>query len=365
MPILSMTMRHGLVDQAAKFKKRVASEDTSAYKAVRRNQLVVGFPIDEGVLSFQRLYDEAIVSPAYDVWDIRPGFRLCLSYMERYLKSPAALSFFAAKLRSTTARRRTLPDDLFLSLPVPLPPLPEQRRIAAILDQADALRAKRRAALAQLDEMAQAIFVEMFGDPQENPKNWATVPCADLCNRINVGVVVKPASYYCESGVPAVRGTNIKPYGIDLSDIVYFSAKDSNGPLAKSRLWAGDVVIVRTGQPGLAAVVPAALDGANAIDIIIVTPNTKLISPVFLRELLNSKGGRQMILAQSRGQIQQHFNIGSLATAELIAPPIKLQLKFAERLEAVSDLRTAAMGSRSEFDALFASLQHRAFNGEL
>lgn len=70
-PILSMTMHDGLVEQAKKFKKRVASSDTSQYKVVKSNQLVVGFPIDEGVLSFQYLFDEAIVSPAYDVWDLQ------------------------------------------------------------------------------------------------------------------------------------------------------------------------------------------------------------------------------------------------------------------------------------------------------
>lgn len=75
-PILSMTMHGGLVDQAIKFKKRVASTDTSQYKIVSHNQLVVGFPIDEGVLSFQKLYEKAIVSPAYDVWDLTLARRL-------------------------------------------------------------------------------------------------------------------------------------------------------------------------------------------------------------------------------------------------------------------------------------------------
>lgn len=67
-PLLSMTMHEGLVDQQEKFKKRVASEDVSSYKVIERGQLVVGFPIDEGVLDFQTRYDRAIVSPAYGVW---------------------------------------------------------------------------------------------------------------------------------------------------------------------------------------------------------------------------------------------------------------------------------------------------------
>jgi type I restriction enzyme S subunit len=72
-PLLSMTMHDGLVDQSAKFKKRVASADVSDYKVIKRGQMVVGFPIDEGVLDFQTLYDEGIVSPAYGVWELTRG----------------------------------------------------------------------------------------------------------------------------------------------------------------------------------------------------------------------------------------------------------------------------------------------------
>ena len=136
LPILSMTMHEGLVDQGAKFKKRVASANTADYKLVRRNQLVVGFPIDEGVLSFQNLYDEAIVSPAYDTWRLCADIEVEPAYLERFLRSPRALTFYRAKLRGTTARRRTLPSDIFLRLAVPLPPPPKQRRIAETLDKA-------------------------------------------------------------------------------------------------------------------------------------------------------------------------------------------------------------------------------------
>lgn len=251
------------------------------------------------------------------------------------------------------------------NISIPLPPLPEQRRIAAILDQADALRAKRRKALAKVDEMAQAIFLEMFGDPQGNAKKWQTSFCSELCQRINVGVVIKPASHYCDAGVPAIRGTNIKSNGIDLTDLVYFSKQDSDGPLSKSRLCTGDLVIVRTGQPGLAAIVPPELNGANAIDVIIVTPKTEHISPVFMRELLNSDGGKQMILKHSRGQVQQHFNVGSLSSAELIVPPIGLQEQFESRVRSVSKLRLTSLTSLEEYNSLFASLQNRAFSGAL
>ena len=92
-------------------------------------------PLGKRVLSVQNLYSEAIVSPAYTVWNI--DNRVDGDYLERFLRSPAALRYYRSKLRGTTARRRTLPTDVFLKLPVPVPSLDEQRRIADILDRAD------------------------------------------------------------------------------------------------------------------------------------------------------------------------------------------------------------------------------------
>lgn len=315
-----------------------------------------------GVAAVHEDYDGAIASTGFCV--LRPNKKLLdPAFLFQWVQSPIFISDMVRK--ATGASYPAVSDRIVQQSLIPLPPLPEQRRIAAILDQADALRAKRRKALAKVDEMAQAIFLEMFGDPQDNAKKWQTSFCSELCQRINVGVVIKPASHYCDAGVPAIRGTNIKPNGIDLTDLVYFSKQDSDGPLSKSRLCTGDLVIVRTGQPGLAAIVPPELNGANAIDVIIVTPKTEHISPVFMRELLNSDGGKRMILKHSRGQVQQHFNVGSLSSAELIVPPIGLQEQFESRIRSVSKLRLTSLTSLEEYNSLFASLQNRAFSGAL
>ncbi len=161
LPILSMTMRQGLVDQAEKFKKRVASKDTSAYKVVSRGDLVVGFPIDEGVLSFQKKYAEAIVSPAYNIWKVLRPDQVHLPYLERFLRSSRAISYYKSRMRGTTARRRNLPTEQFLALKVPLPTIEVQRRIAAILDHADDLHSKRHEALEKLEFLDEAIFVSL------------------------------------------------------------------------------------------------------------------------------------------------------------------------------------------------------------
>lgn len=241
----------------------------------------------------------------------------------------------------------------------------EKERIVAILDQADELRRKRQRAIDCLNQLGQAVFHEMFGDPTTNPKGWPTAPVSSIATRITVGLVVKPASYYRDTGVPAIRGTNIKFSGIDLSDIVYFSERDNETKLAKSRIWTDDIVIVRSGRPGLAAIVPPELNGANAIDVLIFSPDKKLTSPCFIRDLLNSEGGKRLVLSESRGQVQQHFNVGSLSKAEFFLPPIALQREYEEK---IADLRKSINKYASAFevsDRLFGALQSGAFRGEL
>lgn len=248
---------------------------------------------------------------------------------------------------------------------VPVPPLTEQRRIAAILDQADELRAKRREALAQYDELGQAIFIEMFGDPVTNPMGWPVIPFEELCSRVTVGIVVQPASYYRESGIPALRSLNIKPGRIVLNDLVYFSKEDNDTKLQKTKLRAGDVVLVRSGQPGTASVVPPELDGVNAIDLLIASPRSTEVDSTYLCEFFNSNAGRSLVLSSQRGQIQKHLNVGSLNAAPIVLPPLTLQRQFAQRLASTKALAARLGESSDEMDSLFASLQHRAFHGEL
>jgi len=248
---------------------------------------------------------------------------------------------------------------------VPTPPQPEQRRIADVLDRAEALRAKRRAALAEVEALPQAIFLEMFGYPSSNPKGWPLVRFETICDRVTVGIVVRPASYYVSEGVPALRSLNIKPGQIALQDLVYFSKSDNEMKLGKSRLRAGDLVLVRSGQPGTAAVVPQELDGVNAIDLLIATPSMGQVDATFLCEFFNSSGGRGLVLSRQRGQVQKHLNVGSLNEATIPLPPIGLQRDFSRRVAAAEKLKASHRSSLAELDAFFASLQHRAFRGEL
>lgn len=241
----------------------------------------------------------------------------------------------------------------------------EQFRIVEVLDRVDALRAKRREFLAHLDELAQSIFIDMFGDSAANHPRFEVLSCGDVCTRVTVGLVVKPASYYVDSGVPALRSLNIHRGSINVDRLVYFSDRDNETKLAKSRIYANDVVVVRTGSPGTAAVVPQALHGANAIDILIATPDVRKIDPTYLCSYLNSPEARKFVLGEKRGQIQEHLNVASLKSARLPVPPLGYQQCFADRIRAVDALKVVGEAALTEVDSLVTALRYRAFRGEL
>ena len=248
---------------------------------------------------------------------------------------------------------------------IPLPPLAEQKRIARILDAADALRAKRREALAQLDTLLQSTFLDMFGDPVTNPMGWEMANGGRVSRRLTVGIVVKPASYYQPTGVPAIRSLNVRANKIEIASLVYVSAENNEGRLKKTRVWKDDVLLVRSGQPGTAAVVPAELDGVNAIDILILTPDKHVAHPVYLSNYFNSAGGKRMVLGAQRGQIQKHLNVGSLRSASIPLPPLGLQRRFAAIVDSIDRQKARQRAHLAELDTLFASLQSRAFRGDL
>ncbi|WP_280230891.1 hypothetical protein [Nocardia cyriacigeorgica] len=364
-PILSMTMRDGLVDQESKFRKRVASADLSQYKVIRRDQLVVGFPIDEGVLAFQELYDEAIVSPAYGVWDLKAPQSVDPEYLQKYLRSPRALSYYRSRLQGTTARRRSLPSSIFLALEVPLPPIEEQRRIAAILNHADALRAKRREALASLDELTQSIFIDMFGDPIVNPHGYPIRNLQELIDPtrpVTYGIL-KPGQDFGEEGVKYIRVVDMKDGDILVDDLRSTSPEIAES-YRRSRLTSGDLLMSIRGHVGRMATVPDSLDGAN------ITQDTARLavtgaSTVYVRECISTAGFKRWMDRHTKGVAVKGINLGDVKQMPIPIPQPRQQDEFARIAASVGFQRSTVRKSLSALEAAFASLQFRAFRGEL
>lgn len=252
-----------------------------------------------------------------------------------------------------------------LKVLIPNPPLETQKHIAQILDDASALRDKTRQLIKEYDALAQSIFLDMFGDPVINEKGWEVQNGESISKNISVGIVIKPASYYVDKGIIALRSLNIKKNEIDLSNVVNLSEKAHSTILKKSILNSGDIVVVRTGNTGTAAIIPPKLDGVNCIDLIIIRPDVTKVNSKYFIYFLNSERGQVLILGKSVGGIQKHFNVGSMKKLLFPIPPINLQNQFAEKINLIEQQKELAKQELKESEDLFNCLLQKAFKGEL
>ncbi|MBN1454583.1 MAG: restriction endonuclease subunit S, partial [Anaerolineales bacterium] len=162
------------------------------------------------------------------------------------------------------------------------------------------------------------------------PEEWEYLTANDLCDEICVGIVIKPAQYYVDSGIPTLRSANIREASITTTDLVYIS-ENSNKLLSKSKLQQGYVVSVRTGYPGTSAVVPKAFDGANCVDLVISKPGSEIL-PEYLATWINSPFGKDQVLQNQGGLAQQHFNVSEMKKLLVLKPKIEEQKRILEVL---------------------------------
>lgn len=214
-----------------------------------------------------------------------------------------------------------------------LPPLEEQRRIAELLMEVDRVTAAIEDVISSHSLIIEAFIQEEF---QNFNAKCEHKTAKEIMERITVGIVVKPADLYVEAGhgVLALRSLNVFPGRFVLNETVEIN---HNGHKAhdKSALKTGDIVIVRTGRPGDAAVIPPELDGTNCIDLIVAKPGSDIIAQ-YVVTFLNSQFGRRLFASGMTGTAQQHFNVGEFSKMKLPLPKIEEQKRFVERLKQIS-----------------------------
>ncbi len=212
---------------------------------------------------------------------------------------------------------------------IDVPEVERQNQIVEILNKTNELIEKRQQELDTLDELIKARFVELFGD-ENNSMGWGTVNIEDVAD-VQVGVVIKPAQYYTDesNGIKAFRSLNIGAGYIKDNDWVYFSP-EGHKKNSKSILKEDDLLVVRSGAPGTACVVPKEYEGCNAIDIIIAHPDTKRVNPHYLCAFTNMPHGKKQIEEGTGGAAQQHFNVGKYNKMKLMLPPTDKQLEYVD-----------------------------------
>ena len=283
-------------------------------------------------------------------------------YIFHWVKSPAFVADMVKK--ATGASYPAVSDRIIFDSRIPLPPLADQRRIAEVLDRAEALRAKRRAALAQLDSLTQSLFLDLFGDPVRNPLGFAKRKISEVVSRLTNGFVGPTRDIYHESGVPYLLARHVKRNRLKF-DGQTFVSEAFNRKHSKSMLKAGDVLLVQSGHVGESAVVPPEHEGHNCHAMIVITPRPELITGDFLSQLFSTAALRRAFGGIETGITLAHLNCRDVRELAIPLPPLPLQHEFARRVAAVERLKSAQRAALAELDALFAALQYRAFRGEL
>lgn len=244
-------------------------------------------------------------------------------------------------------------------IPIALPPLPEQRRIAAILVKADALNRKRRESIKGAESLLRSVFLDIFGDPVKNSKSWDIKPFGNHIESIRYGTGSPPQ--YQESGIPFIRATNIKQ-GTIVENGLCFISKDEARKIEKCRISAGNLVIVRSGvNAGDCALIPTKYDGTYAAyDLIIELPFEKA---TFFNDLINSEYGKTTIAPLKRRAGQPHLNADQIKALKFISPKESALKQYVSVKAKMMELHSRLNDQVGESTMLFNSLLHRAFKG--
>jgi type I restriction enzyme S subunit len=295
-----------------------------------------------------------------DIIPIMPGPKLERRYLAHYLLTPRMVAL--ASDRAIGANLPRLSPRVLLEFPIPLPPLDEQRRIAAILDQAEELRAKRRAAIALLDQLPQAIFLEMFGDPFSNPKLW---PTKDL-RSVTTAIIDCPHSTpsWTSDGVTCLRTSNLTRGNWDWSDHRYVSEETYVSRSSRGEIEPGDIILSREGTVGIMAIVPEGHRMCLGQRLVQVKPNTGLMTAQFLMNYLLFLLDPARLKQSMVGSTAQHLNVKELRDLKCLTPLLSLQSEFSARVLAIQDTKTAHQAALAELNVLFASLQNQVFRGD-
>ena len=299
---------------------------------------------------------------------IRPDDKVFRPFLRHWLESANAQSQMRGATVTGTIQNLSLAQ--VGGLLVPLPPLPEQLRIAAILDQADALRAKRRDALAQLDSLTQSIFIEMFGDV--DGKGWSISSVADIANASKGSIRTGPFgsqllhSEFVDQGVVVLGIDNAVRNEFRWGERRFISPQKYQ-ELKRYTVFPGDVLITIMGTCGRCAVVPADIPVAiNTKHICCITLDSEKCLPSFLHSyFLMHPMARKYLEQTAKGAIMDGLNMGIIKAMPVPVVPVGLQHEFEARVGALQKTKYANIAAAIKLDSLFASLQHRAFRGEL
>ena len=291
----------------------------------------------------------------------RPSERVTGRYLFNLLRVPWLRTAGALKMRGAAGQRR-VPADFLASIQIPMPPLPEQKRISRILDAADALRTKRREAIVELDALLQSTFLDMFGDPVTNPKGWDTCALGEVGGVVTGNTPSRKRPEYYGNDIEWIKSDNINHPSFVLTE-------------AEERLSVAGRSVARTSPKGSILVTciagsPSCIGNAAIADReVAFNQQINAFLPGERIALWFAFGvfwvGKRLIQSASTNSMKGMVSKTAFSGISIPVPPMSLQNRFAAIAESVERQKARQRAHLAELDTLFASLQSRAFQGDL
>lgn len=356
--ITSASIKAFYIDSGERFISREGLENSASH-IVPKGNVIIATRVGIGKSAVNTI-DVAINQDLTGI--IIDKTKLLPQYLARFLLSPEVIRSLSSLKRGATIKGLKRTD--LEEIEIPYSQLIEiQESIVEILDRTDMLRAKRRDALDKLDMLLTSLFLEMFGDPSTNPKGW---------EKYSIGELIEPV----ETWNPSSAISDEEFYYIDISSIdqsekIIAAPKRlrcADAPSRARQLVRSGDVLVSTVRPNLntVAVVPQELDGATAsTGFCVLRPNKEHLVSQYLFAWVRSNAFISEMVRLATGASYPAVTDKIIYSSVLYRPPKSLQKKYACRVDAIERIKTAHRVSLTELDAFFASLESRAFRGEL
>jgi len=287
--------------------------------------------------------------------------RLDKTYLKFYLRS----DFFQNFLRNvgTRAAQAGFNRGDLSELSLPLPPLPIQKQIAAVLEKADNLRQQSQQMEQELNSLAQSVFLDMFGDVVSNEKGWNLFRFGEVCSS-QLGKMLSSKAKAGESPKKYLRNANVRWRKIETDDLLEmdFNEKEQK----KFTLQPGDLLVCEGGEVGRCAIWQGQMSECyyqKALHRVRV--DKKLLTPEYVQEYLYWMAKLGGLSASVSEVTFSHLTADKLAKLPIPIPPLELQQRFVQIVNAVTHDMSSRLAEREYYDELFNSLMQRAFKGEL
>ena len=246
---------------------------------------------------------------------------------------------------------------------IPLPALATQRRIAKILDKADALRQKDQALLRKYDELAQAVFVDMFGDPVRNEKGWEVRKLGESIEFMTSGSRGW-AQYYSLKGSLFLRINNVGYNELRLNDIIFVNPPN-NAEAVRTLVSPGDILLSITADLGRTCVIPNDFPKAYINQHLALIRMRKEYNPFFFSHLLSTDYGKNQFNKLNKGGVKAGLNFSDIQSLTFLNPPINKQTEYMNKIRTINAQKSVIKTSIENSYTLFQSLLQKAFKGEL